>query len=46
MTLKQISELINNTLVKNELGESDQIAQDMSNIIDFGTAIGDLAEDQ
>ena len=46
MTLKQISELINNTLVKNELGESVQIAEDLSNIIDFGTAIKDLTADQ
>ena len=46
MTLKQISEILNNTIVKNELGESVQIAEDLSNIIDFGTAIKDLTADQ
>ena len=46
MTLKQISEILNNTIIKNELGESIQIAEDLSNIIDFGTAIKDLTAEQ
>lgn len=46
MTLKQISNIINTQLVKNDMGESVQIAEDLSNIIDFGTAIADLDADQ
>lgn len=46
MTLKQISTIINTQLVKNDMGESVQIAEDLSNIIDFGTAIADLDADQ
>lgn len=46
MTLEQISNIINTQLVKNDMGESVQIAEDLSNIIDFGTAIADLDADQ
>lgn len=46
MTLKQISNIINNELVKNELGEEIQISESLDNIIDFGTMISELDASQ
>ena len=45
MNLKQISTLINETIVPNTLGEGTTIAEDLSNIVDLGTAIADLTAD-
>lgn len=46
MELKQIATLLNETLVPNVLGESTTISEDLSNLIDLGTAISDLTADQ
>lgn len=45
MNLKQISTLINETIVPNTMGEGTTIAEDLSNIVDLGTAIADLTAD-
>lgn len=46
MTYKQIATLLNQTLVPNVLGQEATIAEDLSNLIDLGTAIGSLTADQ
>lgn len=46
MKLTQISELLNNTIVPNLLGEETTISANLENIVDLGTAIADVeAED-
>lgn len=42
MTLKQISTLLNNAIIKNEIGEGTTINEDLSNLVDLGTIIDDL----
>lgn len=42
MELTQISTLLNETLVPNYLGEEVTIAEDLSNVVELGTAISDL----
>ena len=42
MELTQIATLLNNTLVPNYLGEETTISEDLSNIVELGTAIADL----
>lgn len=42
MKLTQIATLINNTLVPNYLGQDVTIAEDLSNVVELGTAIADL----
>lgn len=42
MKLTQIATLLNNTLVPNYLGQETTIMEDLSNIVDLGTAIADL----
>lgn len=45
MTFNEISRLINDEIVKNALGKNITIAEDLSNIIDFGTLVSDMDED-
>lgn len=42
MELTQIATLLNNTLVPNYLGQDVTIAEDLSNVVELGTAIADL----
>jgi hypothetical protein len=42
MKLTQIATLLNNTLVPNYLGKDVTIAEDLSNVVELGTAIADL----
>lgn len=42
MELKQIAQLINETLISNALGEGTTIAEDLRNVIDIGTKIADM----
>ena len=42
MKLTQIATLLNNTLVPNYLGQGVTIAEDLSNVVELGTAIADL----
>ena len=42
MKLTQIATLLNNTLVPNYLGQDVTIAEDLSNVVELGTAIADL----
>ena len=42
MKLTQISTLLNNTLVPNYLGQETTIAEDLSNVVELGTALADL----
>lgn len=46
MTNTQISTLLNNTIVPNVLGEGTTISEDLSNLIDLGTAIQSLTSSQ
>ena len=46
MTYSQVATLLNNTLVPNLLGEENIIADDLSNLVDLGTAVADLTDDQ
>lgn len=46
MNYSQIAEALNETLVPNILGESTIIADDLSNIVELGTAIGSVTADQ
>lgn len=45
MELKQISTLLNNTIVPNLLGEKTTISADLSNVVDIGTALEDMSAD-
>ena len=42
MKLTQIADLLNNTLVPNYLGQETTISEDLSNVVELGTAIADL----
>ena len=42
MKLTQIATLLNNTLVPNYLGQETTIAEDLSNVVELGTALADL----
>ena len=46
MQLTQIANLLNNTLVPNYLGTETTIAEDLSNVVELGTAIADLTGDE
>lgn len=46
MTYKQVATMLNNTLVPNMLGEGTIIADDLSNLVDLGTAIANVTADQ
>ena len=46
MQLTQIATLLNNTLVPNYLGTETTIAEDLSNVVELGTAIADLTGDE
>ena len=46
MTVSQIADLLNNTLVPNYLGQETTISEDLSNVVDLGTAIADLTGDE
>lgn len=46
MELTQIATLLNETLVPNYLGQETTIAEDLSNIVELGTAIADLSGDE
>ena len=46
MNYSQIAEALNQTLVPNILGEETIIADDLSNIVELGTAISSLTADQ
>ena len=44
MTLKKISEILNSTIVPNVMGaQAEPIAEDLSNIVDFGTKVAELS---
>ena len=45
MTFTQIATLLNTTIVPNALGENATIAEDLSNVVDLGTALADLSAD-
>lgn len=45
MELTQIAPLLNETIVPNLLGQETTIAEDLSNIVDLGTAIADIDAD-
>ena len=46
MTYSQVATLLNSTLVPNLLGEENIIVDDLSNLVDLGTAVADLTADQ
>ena len=46
MKLTQIATLLNNTLVPNFLGEATTISEDLSNVVELGTALADLDGDE
>ena len=46
MELTQIATLLNGTLVPNYLGQETTIAEDLSNVVELGTAIADLSGDE
>lgn len=46
MELIQISTLLNEAIVPNMLGEDTTIAEDLSNVVELGTAIDDLTGDE
>jgi hypothetical protein len=46
MKLSQIATLLNETLVPNYLGQETTIAEDLSNVVELGTAIADLDGDE
>ena len=46
MELIQISTLLNDAIVPNMLGEDTTIAEDLSNVVELGTAIDDLTGDE
>ena len=46
MELTQISTLLNNTLVPNYLGEATTISEDLSNVVELGTAMENLTGDE
>ena len=47
MTLKKISEILNSTIVPNVMGaQAEPIAEDLSNIVDFGTKVAELSAEQ
>lgn len=46
MELTQIADLLNNTLVPNYLGQETTISEDLSNVVDLGTAIADLSGEE
>lgn len=46
MELTQIATLLNETLVPNYLGQEATIAEDLSNVVELGTAIADLSGDE
>lgn len=46
MTLKQISEALNSSIVPAIMGDNYTVNPDLSNIIDFGTAISAMTADQ
>lgn len=46
MTVTEIADLLNNTLVPNYLGQETTIAEDLSNVVELGTAIADLSGDE
>lgn len=46
MTVTQIADLLNNTLVPNYLGQETTISEDLSNVVDLGTAIANLTGEE
>lgn len=46
MELKQIADLLNNTIVPNVLGEGTTIHEDLSDLADLGVAVENLTADQ
>lgn len=46
MKVTQIATLLNETLVPNYLGNETTIAEDLSNVVELGTAIADLTGDE
>lgn len=46
MELTQISTLLNDTLVPNYLGQETTIAEDLSNVVELGTAMANLTGDE
>lgn len=46
MKVTQIATLLNETLVPNYLGEETTISEDLSNVVELGTAIADLDGDE
>lgn len=46
MEVAQISTLLNETIVPNYLGEETTISEDLSNVVELGTAIEDLTGDE
>ncbi len=46
MELTQIATLLNETLVPNYLGQETTIDEDLSNVVELGTAIADLSGDE
>lgn len=46
MELKQIADLLNETIVPNVLGEGSTIHESLDNLVDLGTAVDSLSADQ
>lgn len=46
MELTQVSELLNDSIIPNMLGEDETIATDLSNVVEVGTAIDNLTGDE
>ena len=46
MKYSNIATILNNQLVTNAIGQSTTVAEDLSNIIEFGTSIANLTADQ
>lgn len=46
MELINIANILNSKVMQNALGKEVTIAEDLSNIVDFGTMIGDITESQ
>lgn len=46
MTYQQLASILNNEVLPNSIGDATVIAENLSNIVELGTAISDLTSDQ
>ena len=46
MTYKNIASILNTQIIQNMLGQTVTVAEDLGNIVEFGTAVSALTADQ